>query len=124
MFQSFSESLLYGERLSIHTVLNYTNSVKRVHDWLVQHKKMSIISANFCEINEYFTHLQNNDFTKKSLSAASLACYKAAVIKFYFWLYLENLRSDIPNIHHIITPRIKYALPHSLTEAQILRLLH
>lgn len=116
--EDFLQVLYLEKGLSDNTLSAYQTDLRKISEYLTQaSKNFRLIDITDSQIRDYLSYRQGC-----SLSARSTARCLSTLKTFIKYCLSEQIREDDP-LRHIKPPKIKVALPDSLSEAQVDALL-
>lgn len=116
--EDFLQVLYLEKGLSDNTLSAYQTDLRKISEYLTQaSENFRLIDITDSQIRDYLSYRQGC-----SLSARSTARCLSTLKTFIKYCLSEQIRKDDP-LRHIKPPKIKVALPDSLSEAQVDALL-
>ena len=116
--EDFLQVLYLEKGLSDNTLSAYQTDLRKISEYLTQaSENFRLIDITDSQIRDYLSYRQGC-----SLSARSTARCLSTLKTFIKYCLSERIREDDP-LRHIKPPKIKVALPDSLSEAQVDALL-
>lgn len=116
--EDFLQVLYLEKGLSDNTLYAYQTDLRKISEYLTQaSENFRLIDITDSQIRDYLSYRQGC-----SLSARSTARCLSTLKTFIKYCLSEQIREDDP-LRHIKPPKIKVALPDSLSEAQVDALL-
>lgn len=116
--EDFLQVLYLEKGLSDNTLSAYQTDLRKISEYLTQaSENFRLIDITDSQIRDYLSYRQGC-----SLSARSTARCLSTLKTFIKYCLSERIREDDP-LRHIKPPKIKVALPDSLSEAQVDTLL-
>ena len=113
----FIDSLWLERGLSDNTLMAYRRDLNSFEDWLSRQARDTLLTAETHDLQTYL-----GERMREGQSPRSAARFLSSARSFYRWLLREGFIESDPSLH-LESPRQGRALPKSLSEADVDRLL-
>ena len=113
----FIDSLWLERGLSDNTLMAYRRDLNAFEDWLSRQARDTLLTAETHDLQTYL-----GERMREGQSPRSAARFLSSARSFYRWLLREGFIESDPSLH-LESPRQGRALPKSLSEADVDRLL-
>ncbi len=118
LIERFADALWMERGLSANTLQAYQRDLRALAGWLDKTRGGRLLAARSADLHDYLAHL-HREGRKTRTAARVVSCLRQ--------FYRHALREgwiDADPMAHIEAPKVRRPLPHSLTEQDVVALLH